>query len=363
MEASLLLRNKSNNSVYLRSLLNIPTRSVAVYPNIKNDSKDDAKAKYLVVKTRFNLPQKEFYHDFDANPVFEMKVEVQIDCTNLLHTTIDSLFVSALNANEKAHKTTKTITEPSFNRNTFGWAGKTKWKIEKDIQGEPLSKATDMSQYVQDLQRIPSILHWAIVDAKTCDIWVKSEHFEFATYTDEKIKTDDSQSNEINERECLPYYFKLFGNVKSYLGLRLMREKFVLKHKKDYDDERHFVKFTNEGRTLYGCAGRTDSCILVAIFEKPQMDLLKPEEPESLISQIYDRLYDRENHFHEKTFHDSHSVIFTAQMTSPGAFDLNHLQFHGPRNEPITSMNNVEEVNVVIRNRAAMELQEADLLG
>lgn len=361
MEASLLLKNKFNGSIYLRSLLNIPTRSVAIYPSNRLEIKDEATARYMVVKSKFLLKSNEFYHDFAANPIFELKVDLQVDCSNLLHTPIDSLFVSALNANEKRHKHNKTITELAYDNNPFVWTGKTKWKIEKDIQGTPLSKSTDLSQYKADLQSVENILHWAIMDSKTCEFWAKSEGFEFSKYTDDTIKADDNLSKDVDERECLLQYFKMHGNVKSYLGLRLMKEKFA-KNKDGYEDDRHFVRFFNEKKTLFGCAGRTDSCILVAIYEKPQNKPITPAEPDCQISMIYDRLFDFDNHFHEKTFHEMHTVSFTAMFTAPGVYNINHLAFHSSQNEAIQTMNNLEEVKVVIKNRATAVPVEANLL-
>lgn len=362
MEASLLLKNTAHGSIYLRSLLNIPTRSVAVYPSNRNEAKDDATAKYMVVKSKFILPQKEFFHDFSTNPILEIKVDLQVDCTNLLHTATDSLFVSALDANEKKHKNNKTITEPSYDNNPFIWSGKTKWKIEKDIQGTPLNKNSDLSQYINDLKNVENILHWAIVDCKTCEFWAKSPEFAFNSYTDKNIKPDENISNQIDEKELLPQYFKMHGNVKSFLGMRLLNEKFI-KNKDGYEYERHFVKFFNEARTLFGCAGRTESCILIAIYEKPQNKQLTAAEPESQISTIYDRLFDLENHFHEKTFHDSHTVSFTAMFMGPGAYNINHLAFHSSKNETIETMNKLEEIKIVIRDRANAVPEEVDLLG
>lgn len=362
MEASLLLRNKTSGSLYLRSLLNIPTRSVAVYPSNRNEVRDEATAKYMVVKSKFLLPKTEYFHDFSSSPIFELKVDLQVDCSNLLHTAIDAIFVSALDANEKKHKNNKTITELAYDNNPFVWTGKTKWKIEKDIQGESLNKNSDLSQYKTDLENVENILHWAIMDSKTCEFWVKSPDFEFSRYTDENIKADDNITKEIDERECLLNYFKVHGNVKSSLGMRLMKEKFV-RNKDGYEDERHFVKFFNEKKTLFGCAGRTDSCILIAIFEKPQNKPITPAEPETQISNIYDRLFDFENHFHEKVFHEMHTVSFTAMFMGSGCYNINHLAFHSSRNEVIQTMNNLEEVKVVIKDRSQAVPEEVDLLG
>ena len=364
MEVSLLLKNKSTDSLYLRSLLNIPTRSVAVYPSNKNEVKDEASAKYMVVKSKFVLEKKEFYHDFAANPVFELKVDLQVDCSNLLHTTIDSIFVSALDANEKKHKNNRTITELAYDNNPFVWTGKTKWKISKDIQGEPLSKKTDLSRYKEELEKVENILHWAIMDSKTCEFWVTSPGFEFHKYTDENInaKADENVSKDIDEHELLLNYFKVHGNVKSALGMRLVKEKFS-KNKDGYEDHRHFVKFFNEKRTLFGCAGRTETCILIAIYERPQDMKITAAEPESQISNIYDRLFDTESHFHEKAFHELHTVKFTALFMRPGCYNINHLAFHSSRNEVIQSMNSLEEVRVVVKDRSQAVPEEVDLLG
>ena len=361
MEASLLLRNRASQSIYLRSLLNIPTRSVAIYPTSRGEGREEAQSKYMVVKSKFLLDQKDFFHDFSADPFFELKVDLQVDCSNLLHTMIDSLFVTVLDANEKRHKT-KTISDLAYENNSFVWTGKTRWKIEKGIQGVPLSKNTNLSQYKSDLEGVENILHWAIMDSKTCDFWIKSPDFRFEKYTDDKVKKEENFTGEIDEKEGLLNYFKVHGNVKSFLGVRLMKEKFV-RNKDGYEEDRHFVRFFNENKTLFGCAGRTDSCILVAIFEKPQDKKIPVAESEQQISNIYDRLFDTENHFHEKAFHEMHTVSFTALFPAVGCYNINNLSFYSSKNEAIQQMNSMEEVRITIKDRSLAVPEEADLLG
>lgn len=363
MEVSLLLKNNSTGSLYLRSLLNIPTRSVAVFPANRNlDPKEDIQSHRMVVKSKFILPQKQFLHDFTQHPVFELKVDLEVDCSNLLHTPIDSLYAAVLDANEKRLKNGRSAVDIGFENNGFVWTGKTRWRIEKETTGEPLSKNTDLREYQKSLEIIQGIKHYAIMDSKTCEFWVKSADFEFKTYFDEKVKTDENINGEVNEKNLLMNYFKAHGNVKSFLGFRILGEKFG-RNKDGYDYDRHFVSLFNEGKTLFGCAGRTENCIVLAIYEKPADGPVQLVEQEIQISNIFDRLLDTDRHYREKVFHESHRLTLTALFMEPGCYDINHLSFFNLRNEVIPSMNSLEEVKITIKDRSQVAPEEVDLLA
>lgn len=362
MEVSLLLKNKKTDALYLRSLLNIPTRSVAVFPASRHqDSKEDVQSHRMVVKSKFLLSKKQFYHDFSQYPIFEMKVDLEVDCSNLLHSNVDCLYVAVLDANEKRLKTGRSTADIGYENNGFVWTGKTRWRIEKETTGEPLSKTTDLTEYKQALENIQGIKHYAIMDSRTCEYWIKSNDFDFKTYVDDKVKVDENFNGTINEKEYLINYFKAHGNVKSWLGFRILGEKFG-RNKDGYDNDKHFVTVFNESKTVYGCAGKTENCILLVIYDRPTDGPVELVEQESQISNIFDRLLDTDMHYREKVFHEFHKVSLTALFMTPGCYDINHLSFFNLRNEVIPSMNSLEEVKIVIKDRSQALPEEVDLL-
>ena len=108
---------------------------------------------------------------------------------------------------------------------------------------------------------------------------------------------------------------------------------------------------------MFGVAGKTDTFILFALFDKKTDGLLKEVEPESLVSRIFDRLCDKSLYLKPKIFTEVHDVQATAVFTSPGCFELNQLGFYNSKNEQILNINELEEVKLIINNK------EVDLLG
>ena len=191
MEVSLLLKNSKNVSFYLRSLLSIPTRSISIFPQTRSEpsapAMSESPASRQAVKCKMMLPSKILENDFMSNPIFEVPITVRVDCSNLPTEGYDHIYIRFFNANEKRskHQIRPTI-DINYENSPFSWAGKTRIKIEKqdaysaeELKKLKVCKEKDWSDTQALLGEIPNIIHYAIVDTKTGETWLKSSDFEF----------------------------------------------------------------------------------------------------------------------------------------------------------------------------------------
>jgi hypothetical protein len=364
LEISLQIHNSKTMANYLFSMLNIPTKSVAIVPNIKNEAGVVDMHK-TSLKARFVLPGKPIRHDFVAEPLLVYPIKLLIDASGL-PIDVEWISVRAFSCNERRPKgNERHKIEAKFENNTFNWTGKTKIKVvreplfteEETIGNSKVCKERDWSGFKKELEKVEGVVTFGIVDARTADIWMSKDDFKFEKYTDEAITKG---SKEIDEGQILVQFFKTHGNLKTSIGIRLNNEKFF---PKGYDSERHFTTFMNEKKTSFGAAGCSGSSILFCIWTKNPDQPISEADPENQVSTIFDRLADIEDNFNSMVFKENHMVEFKAVFPGPGSYELNHLAFYTDKDRPLTNFNDTEEFKIVIQDeRNPFIPEEADLL-
>lgn len=351
-EISMLIKNKKSSVYYLRSLLNIPTRTIPVFPPpLKNVStSSDPHGHRLAVKTNFLLDSKTVDHDFSKEPICEFSFKVQIDLSNLEFTREPYIYFRCLDALEKRNKSTgQAVVDINYENNQFSWLGKTKIKLSRanTTSSGRLSRERDWTGFERQLSEVTNIKHWAICDGASAEIWKCSPDFQFQTYPESLPKEG---IDTIDEQLQLVKLFKAFGNVRSAIGIRLLGEKFM-KTQIGYDVNNHFCRFVGEKCNLGGCIGRSGSAILIALFEIPGEEApLIQKDPERQIEKIYQRLWDLDCQDRVPAFPATKEVSLRVAFSDPGCYELNNLAFYTSRNDQLQNVSEQEQVRICVRD-------------
>lgn len=355
IDFSMLLKNLSLDSYYLCSFPSVVVRSIPAIPMSRSE---ESGVVPMWVKTRFLSLESNIGHDFDAQPLLKLQVNLSVDCSNLQYLDLNHIFLRVLNSNEHRpkpnHQGSSAVTvgrdTGNFQNNTFNWIGKTKTKITRERKEEgtkkiEITKDRDWSAFKQQLEAVPHICHFAILHPDTAEVWVSSEGFEFREYD------DPSYNLKINERDCLLSIFKKHGNVDTKVAVRLLGEKFSFPKDGGYNSETHLIKFANDSKSLAGIAARNRRCIFLGIYRRPEAKRLDDSDSEYQLVKIYNRISDIALHYQENIFHEDHRVSFTAVFTRPGCYELNNLLFTSQNGQTISNSNQNEEVKLFIRHQ------------
>ena len=95
IDVSLFLKSKPESQQhfqFLRTMLNIPTRTVA-------NSSLSERPSLNFVKAHFILPKTHIGHDFKFSPIFELNVSLKVDCSNL-HPSFKCVYLHCVEPNE-----------------------------------------------------------------------------------------------------------------------------------------------------------------------------------------------------------------------------------------------------------------------
>ena len=356
IDFSMLLKNLSLNSYYLCSFPSVVVRSI---PAVPMNRTEESGIVSMWVKARFLNFEPNIAHDFDAQPLFELKVTLSVDCSNLQYLDISHIFLRVLNSNEHRpkpnHQGSSAVTVGkdigNFQNNIFNWTGKTKARIARERHEEvgskkiEITKDRDWSAFEEQLKAVPHIAHFAILHPDTAEVWVSSAGFEFKEYE------DPSYNLKINERDCLLNIFKKHGNVDTKVAVRLLGEKFSFPKDGGYNSETHLIKFANDSKSLAGIAARNHRCIFLGIYSRPEAKRLDDSDSEYQLVKIYNRISDIAQHYQENIFHEAHRVTFTAVFTKPGCYELNNLLFTSQSGQIISNSHQNEEVKLFIRHQ------------
>lgn len=352
IELTIILKAKFDHETvfFMRSLTELKAFSYS-WPN-----KDKSQQQLRAVKTKFLVPVV-VEHNFDQEPFLSLPVEVKVDCSMLPGNDHTHIFARAVNPTEKKPEQKKSGTEKSMKENLFNWVGKTKLMIEKanNDNQTAVRKDRDWTAMRRLFEGVSNIKHYAIFDAKTGDIWMSSEDFKFDVYEE---GPENSKKLTIDEKIFAIKFFQMQGNVKTNIGVRYMRQKFVSKPKGGYDNNRHMAVFMNENRTMGGVAGRTGACIMVGLYAKNPDEPLTQIDPEMQLRKIYQKLLDADRGYQESSFTEDHRIKFTAVFPGPGVYELNSLEFTDSKGNLLHNPCSLSEVKVVVKHNPAL----ADLL-
>lgn len=277
-----------------------------------------------------------------------------------------------------------------YNNNQFSWSGKIRQKISKvqliedtdKLQSIEISQKKDWSKIVEELKGINSLLHYAICDPNTADVWVSSPEFTFKNYLEEtkkllvkepkedpiekenKLEKSDRDVREITEKAHLLNYFKTQGHVKTVIGMRLLGEKFV---QLKYDEKSNITHFVNEKRDgTFGMAGRTSKFILIGIYSGPeskrtttQMDPSAPQpkrlavvDPLGSLEKVFWKLHDLEMNFSREVFTENHIIKLKCLFTAPGSYDINRIIFQTENRDQLQYVNERDPFIVTVNQEA-----------
>jgi hypothetical protein len=352
IEITLIMKAKYQHETifFMRSLTELKTFSYS-WPN-----KDKSQQQLRSVKAKLLVPSV-VEHNFDECSVLNLPVEVSVDCSMLSLADHPHIFVRAVNPTEKRPEARKAGSEKPMKENLFNWVGKTKLMIEKVSNSElpPIRKERDWTETRRLFEAVSNIKQYALFDAKTADIWMASPDFKFDVYEE---GPENSKQFTIDEKALAIKYFHLHGNVKTNIGVRYMRQKFVAKPKGGYDTNRHMAVFLNEARTMGGVAGRTGACIMVGLYAKNPDEPLSQIDPEMQLRKIYQRLLDPDRGYHGATFVENHQVKFNAVFPSPGVYELNAFEFTDSKGNLLHNPCASSETKLVVKHNPAL----ADLL-
>ena len=335
-------QNAGETIYYMRSLTQMKTYSVSWA------LKDKSNQQVRTVKTKFLVPNV-VEHNFEESPLLSLPVEVRVDCSMLADKEHPHIYVRAINPSEKKPEHRQSGVEKPMKENLFNWVGRTKLMIEKSPNKEPpiIRSDRDWSSIRRMFEEVSSIQHFAVFDAKTGEIWMSSADFKFETYEE---GPENSKKLNIDEKTLAIKFFQMQGNVKTNIGVRYMRQKFIPRPKGGYDTNKHMSVFLNEQRTMGGVAGRTGACIMVGLYSKNLEESLGRVDPEMQLKKIYQRLLDADRGYLESEFTEDHRVKFTALIPGPGVYELNSLEFTDSKGNLLHNPCASSEVKVVVRH-------------